>query len=72
MILALLKASLAQFLTEEGLALGLLAVITASTVDAYLWLAPSFVIHGSLIGGSLVGMLWIALQPDCEAAAWDI
>lgn len=72
MIIALiLKAAIAAFTTEDGLALGILAALSVSTVDAYLWAAPSFVVHGFLIGGSLVGLLWAVLRSLREERPWD-
>lgn len=63
MVLALIVQTLiAAFATEEALAIGLLAAIAASTAQAYLWAAPSFVVDGTLIGGSVEALLWLGLQ----------
>lgn len=70
LILSAARALLTAFLAEEGLALGLLASVAASTVEAYLWRAPAFVVDGSIIGGGMVLLLWSALQNAEEEHPW--
>lgn len=64
------EALRSAFLAEEGLALGLLAALTASTVDAYLWCSPSFVVYGTIIGGGIVMLLWGGLQNAEKEHPW--
>lgn len=64
------RAVLTAFRAEDGLALGLLAAVMASTVEAYLWRTPAFVIDGSVIGGGMVLLLWSALQNAKEEHPW--
>lgn len=70
LILSAARALLTAFLAEEGLALGLLAVVAASTVEAYLWRAPAFVADGSIMGGGMVLLLWSALEDAEEEHPW--
>lgn len=65
-----LSALRSAFVAEEGLAAGVLAALTASSVDAYLWCAPSFVVHGTIIGGSIVALLWGSMRSTEEEHPW--
>jgi formate/nitrite transporter FocA (FNT family) len=70
LILSAARALLTTFLAGEGLALGLLAAVAASTVEAYLWRTPAFVVDGSIMGGGMVLLLWSALQNAEEEHPW--